>query len=299
MAIPKIYSAHIALLFCNIVWACDYPLYNLILGRYISPLAMITASLVVAALLSLTPLLWEKREEIERADRLKIIGAALLMGVARKVCMMFGLSQTSPIDGSIISTTTPLLVLSLSVVVGVERFTKMKFAGLILGMVGAVAIIVSSNGTPHEGSSAIGNLLIYTSACVSAAYMVWFKRLVTKYRVTTLLRWIYCTSAIVMLPIGAHELFETSFSTMDATILFATLFVMIVPTYLPNLLLNYSLRFVAPTTTSIYSYLQPVVAILLSVAMGLDKIRLDTILFALVIFAGVGLVTGAREKAKG
>ena len=106
---------------------------------------MITASLVVAALLSLTPLLWEKREEIERADRLKIIGAALLMGVARKVCMMFGLSQTSPIDGSIISTTTPLLVLSLSVVVGVERFTKMKFAGLVLGMVGAVAIIVSSN----------------------------------------------------------------------------------------------------------------------------------------------------------
>jgi drug/metabolite transporter (DMT)-like permease len=102
-----------------------------------------------------------------------------------------------------------------------------------------------------------------------------------------------------MLPIGAHELIETSFSTMDATILFATLFVLIVPTYLPNLLLNYSLRFVAPTTTSIYSYLQPVVAILLSVAMGLDKIRLDTILFALVIFAGVGLVTGAREKAKG
>ena len=260
---------------------------------------MITASLVVAALLSLTPLLWEKREEIERADRLKIIGAALLMGVARKVCMMFGLSQTSPIDGSIISTTTPLLVLSLSVVVGVERFTKMKFAGLILGMVGAVAIIVSSNGGTHKHSSAIGNLLIFTSACVSAAYMVWFKRLVAKYRVTTLLRWIYCTSAIVMLPIGAHELIETSFATMDATILFATLFVLIVPTYLPNLLLNYSLRFVAPTTTSIYSYLQPVVAILLSVAMGLDKIRLNTILFALVIFAGVGLVTGAREKAKG
>lgn len=299
MNTSKIYTAHFALVFCNIVWACDYPLYNLILGQYISPLAMISASLVVAALLSLIPMLWEGREKVEKADRLKIIGAALLMGIARKACMMYGLAETSPIDGSIISTTTPLLVLALSVVVGVERFTKMKFAGLVLGMVGAVAIIVSSNGGTHEHSSAIGNLLIFTSACVSAAYMVWFKRLVAKYRVTTLLRWIYCTSAIVMLPIGAHELIETSFSTMDATILFATLFVLIVPTYLPNLLLNYSLRFVAPTTTSIYSYLQPVVAILLSVAMGLDKIRLDTILFAFVIFAGVGLVTGAREKAKG
>lgn len=296
MAIPKIYSAHIALLFCNIVWACDYPLYNLILGRYISPLAMITASLVVAALLSLTPLLWEKREEIERADRLKIIGAALLMGVARKACMMYGLAQTSPIDGSIISTTTPLLVLALSVVVGVERFTKMKMAGLLLGMAGAVAVIISSNNDAHEHSSTIGNLLIFTSACVSAAYMVWFKRLVTKYRITTLLRWIYCTSAIVMLPIGAHDIITTDIGAMDMGILLATLFVLIVPTYLPNLLLNYSLRFVAPTVTSIYAYIQPVVAILLAVAMALDKIHLDTILFALVIFAGVGMVIGANRE---
>jgi drug/metabolite transporter (DMT)-like permease len=251
---------------------------------------MITASLVVAALLSLTPLLWEKREEIERADRLKIIGAALLMGVARKVCMMFGLSQTSPIDGSIISTTTPLLVLSLSVVVGVERFTKMKFAGLVLGMVGAVAIIVSSNGGTHERSGAIGNLLIFTSACVSAAYMVWFKRLVGKYRITTLLRWIYCASAIVMLHIGAHDIIATDFSAMDTKIILASLFVLIVPTYLPNLLLNYSLRSVAPSVTSIYAYIQPVVAIILSIAMGLDKPHLDTLFFAAAIFIGVGLV---------
>ena len=296
MAISKSLSAHIALIFCNIVWACDYPLYNLILGRYISPLAMITASLVVAALLSLTPLLWEKREEIEGADRLKIIGAALLMGVARKVCMMFGLSQTSPIDGSIISTTTPLLVLSLSVVVGVERFTKMKFAGLVLGMVGAVAIIVSSNGGTHEHSSTIGNLLIFTSACVSAAYMVWFKRLVGKCRITTLLRWIYCASAIVMLPIGAHDIIATDFSAMDTKIILASLFVLIVPTYLPNLLLNYSLRSVAPSVTSIYAYIQPVVAIILSIAMGLDKPHLDTLFFAAIIFIGVGMVVRDRSK---
>ena len=290
MAISKTTSAHIALLFCNIVWACDYPFYNLVLGRYISPMAMVSASLVIAALLSLVPRLWERPEKVTSADRLKIFGAAMLMGVARKLCMMFGLAQTSPIDGSIISTSTPLIVLFLSAIVGVERLTKMKVTGLLLGMAGAIAIIVSSDHCSHDSSSTEGNILILTSACVSAAYMVWFKRLVGKYRITTILRWIYCASAIVMLPIGAHDIVTTDFAAMDTKIILASLFVLIVPTYLPNLLLNYSLRFVAPSVTSIYAYIQPVVAIILAVAMGLDVPHLDTLLFAVVIFIGVGMV---------
>ncbi|MBQ2033872.1 MAG: DMT family transporter [Alistipes sp.] len=296
MATPKTAYIHLALIFCNVIWACDYPFYNLVLGKYISPLAMVSASLVIAAVWSLLPLLWEKPERIEPNDRLKIFGAAMLMGVARKMCMMFGLSHTSPIDGSIISTTTPLLVLLLSVFIGLERFTPKRTLGVLLGMAGTVAVIVTSNSGLHEKSDMIGNLLIFTSACVSASYMVWFKRLLSKYRITTILMWIYCLSAIVMLPFGLNDILKTDVSNVSTKIMLAVLFVLIVPTYLPNLLLNYSLRIVAPTISSIYAYIQPVVAVALAVAMGLDKPHLDTIFFALIIFVGVGIVVGSYGK---
>lgn len=299
MTVSKSMNAHIALIFCNIIWACDYPFYSLVLGKYISPLAMVSASLIVAALFSLVPLLWERREVVEAKDRMMILGMALLMGVGRKLCMMFGLADTSAIDGSIISTTTPLLVLIFSIVAGVERFTTARTLGLLLGMAGTVAIILVSNNHIHEQSSIGGNILIITSSCISAAYMVWFRRLVSKYRITTLLRWIYCSSAIVMMPIGLDSMLTTEFSTMSTKILLATLFVLIVPTYLPNLLLNYSLKVIAPTMSSIYSYIQPVVAIALAVAMGLDRLHADTILFALIIFAGVGMVIGSYKREKG
>lgn len=292
----KARTAYIALICCNIIWACDYPFYNLVLGRYISPMAMVTASLVIAALFSLVPMLWEPRERVAPSDRLKILGAAMLMGVARKLCMMFGLANTSAIDGSIIGTTTPLLVLVLSVIVGVDRFTKMKFWGLMLGMAGTLAIILSSGSANHTQSSLWGNMLIFISSCVSASYMVLCKRLVGKYRVTTVLRWIYCASAFVMLPIGIDDMLTIDFSGMDTKILFASLFVLIVPTYLPNLLLNYSLRATSPTESSIYAYIQPVVAVGLSVAMKLDKLHPDTLLFALIIFIGVGMVIGAYRN---
>ena len=293
----KTRNAYVALIFCNIVWACDYPFYNLVLGRYISPMAMVTASLIIAALFSLVPMLWERPERVEPKDRLKILGAALLMGVARKLCMMFGLTQTSPIDGSIIGTTTPLLVLLLSVVVGVDRFTTKKVVGLALGMAGTLAIILASNSGVHTQSGVWGNVLIFISSCVSASYMVLCKRLVSKYRVTTVLRWIYCASAFVILPFGIEDVLTIDFSAMDTKILLASLFVLFVPTYLPNLLLNYSLRSVAPTVSSIYAYIQPVVAVGLSVAMQLDKLHPDTLLFAVVIFIGVALVISSYRPS--
>ena len=79
---------HLALLTCNVVWALDYPFYNIVLPYYVHPMAMISASLIATALLSLIPLLWERAERVERADIRRLIGAALLIGVLRKVFLM-------------------------------------------------------------------------------------------------------------------------------------------------------------------------------------------------------------------
>lgn len=292
----EILRAHIALLGCNIVWACDYPFYNLLLGKYLAPAAMVSASLIVAAILSWLPLFWERGERIERKDWGIIIVAAILIGVVRKTMMMFGLSRTSPIDGSIIATITPLLVLVVSVAAHVERFTLRKLLGLVIGMSGAMAIIFTSSSAKHENSELWGNVMMICSGTVTALYMVFFKRLVTKYRVTTLLRVIYTISAVVMLPFGLKPMTEVVFHDFNIHIWLATAFVLIVPTYLPNLLLNYSLRFVPPTTSSIYTYVQPVLAVALSVAMGLDHLHLDTLLFALILFTGVGLVISDNRQ---
>ena len=283
------FKPHIALLICNIVWAMDYPFYNIVLPRYVHPMAMVSGSLIATALFSLVPLLWQKAEKVEKADVRKLIGAALLIGVLRKVFIMYGLSMTSPIDGSIIDTIVPLLVLLLSVLLGMDRFTKLKIAGLVLGMAGAVAVVLAGASSSHQHSHLWGNVMILLCACVTSLYMVWFKRLIAKYRITTVLRWLYCV-AVAALPFGLKEIVHTDYTAIAKHALFPTLFVLTVPTYLPNLMLNYALKSVPATVSSIYTYLQPVLAIAISVGMGLDKLHADTVIFALVIFVGVGLV---------
>ena len=223
-------KAHIALICCNVVWACDYPFYNLILGKYIEPLAMVTASLIVAALLSWIPAIWQGCEHIERKDWALIIFAALLMGVVRKVMMMFGLSRTSPIDGSIISTLVPIFVLIVSVIARIDRLTIRKVAGLVIGLVGAIAVVVTSDAPSHVKSELWGNLMIMCSGVVTALYMVFFKKLASKYHITTMLRAIYTISAVVLLPIGVDSVIESDFVGMDGKLWAAALVVLIVPT---------------------------------------------------------------------
>ena len=288
--------AHVALLCCNIVWACDYPFYNLLLGRYIDPLAMVTASLIVAAILSWIPTLWEGCEPIERSDWGIMLTAALLMGLVRKMMMMFGLSRTSPIDGSIIATIVPLIVLVVSVVARLDKFTFRKVLGLGLGLAGAVAVVLTSNMSSHANSELWGNVMMMCSGVVTAIYMVFLRRMVSKYRITTVLRAIYTISAVVILPLGMNSVIKSDFSDMNTHLWLAAAFVVVVPTYLPNLLLNYSLRYLQPTVSSSYTYIQPVLAVALSVAMGLDRLHADTVLFAAVLFVGVWLVITSYRK---
>ena len=290
--------AHSALLICNTIWACNFPIYNLLLGRYIEPLALITASLLATALLSLTPLIWQGGERVEHNDIKLLIGAAILMGLGRKVLLMYGLSRTSPIDGSIINTIAPLLVLGLSVALGIDRFSPSKIIGLILGMGGAIAVIISGGTSSHSHSDIVGNIMIFGCACATALYTVWLKRIISKYRITTILRWIYCCAAIAILPFGWRSLIETNIDTIPPLMRALLLYVVFIPTFLPNLALNYSLRTLPATMSSIYAYIQPPVAIALSMAMGLDHPHADTLLAATIIFIGVGLVIRSYKEKK-
>ena len=108
--------------------------------------------------------------------------------------------------------------------------------------------------------------MIMLCACATALYMVWFKALVARYRITTVLRWVYCVAAVVALPFGLKEIIHTDYAAIAGHALFPTLFVLTVPTYLPNLMLNYALKSVPATVSSIYTYLQPVLAVILSVS---------------------------------
>ncbi len=273
------------------MWGMAYPMYHITLSYGVDPLAILSATMIASAIFSFIPLLWEPFERIRRSDILILACAALLIAIIRKGLLIYALSLTSPIDGSIISTLTPIIVLLLSIIIGIECFGLNKLLGLLLGLGGAVGVILtSSSAVSHPRMALAGNIMVLCCAVISAIYMVWFKSLAQRYAPNTIMMWMFCIAAIILTPFGIKPMMDTDLTSMPPHILLALLYLVIIPTYLPNLLLNYALKYVQPTVSGTFTYIQPIVAGAVSMALFIDTPRISTILFALLIFLGVGIV---------
>ena len=172
----------------------------------------------------------------------------------------------------------------------VDRFTPMKVLGMALGLAGALVVILSGSGMQAPSDKLGGDAVVLLAIVASSFSMVWLKELIVRYKPVTLLRWIYPVAAVMMLPIGLGPLLRTDFSAMPAHVAWIVAYVAVVPTFGPNYLLIYSLHYVKPTISSIYFYLEPVIATAISVAMHMDTLSWDRALASLAVFAGVLLV---------
>lgn len=289
---------YLALVGCNLLWAADYPLYHILLPNYLSPVVLLAATLLSTTLLALIPAIRGGVERVDRKDTPTLIGAALLLGVIHKGSLMMGLSRTSPVDGSIINAIGPLVVLVLSVIIGQDRLSRTKVVGLLVGLSGAVALILMGSDTSKAISSMEGDLLVVTAVVATALYTVFLKRMLAKYNVATVLLWVYAISTLIVLPWGLREALHTNFGAWNHRAIISFVIIMCLLTYLPNFLYNYALRHIEPFRTSIFSYLQPVAAIALSVAMRLDTINLRTLLCTLLVFTGIGIVLWSYRPKK-
>ena len=288
--LEHVVKAHLGLILSYVIWAVNYPLYKVIMPHYISPYAMTMLVVGVAALLAFGSMLFVPIEPVRRQDILKLVAAAALMGIAKKLFLMVGIQHTSPIDASIIATLGPILVLVISVMFLVDRFTPMKVLGMALGLAGALVVILSGSGMQAPSDKLGGDAVVLLAIVASSFSMVWLKELIMRYKPVTLLRWIYPVAAVMMLPIGLGPLLRTDFSAMPAHVAWIVAYVAVVPTFGPNYLLIYSLHYVKPTISSIYFYLEPVIATAISVAMHMDTLSWDRALASLAVFAGVLLV---------
>ena len=286
----NVVKAHLGLILSYVIWAVNYPLYKVIMPHYISPYAMTMLVVGVAALLAFGSMLFVPIEPVRRQDILKLVAAAALMGIAKKLFLMVGIQHTSPIDASIIATLGPILVLVISVMFLVDRFTPMKVLGMALGLAGALVVILSGSGMQAPSDKLGGDAVVLLAIVASSFSMVWLKEQIMRYKPVTLLRWIYPVAAVMMLPIGLGPLLRTDFSAMPAHVAWIVAYVAVVPTFGPNYLLIYSLHYVKPTISSIYFYLEPVIATAISVAMHMDTLSWDRALASLAVFAGVLLV---------
>jgi drug/metabolite transporter (DMT)-like permease len=108
------------------------------------------------------------------------------------------------------------------------------------------------------------------------------------------MKWIFLFSALMSLPMSFREVFSLSWTRIPATQLWELGYLVVFATFISYFLMPLGQKVIRPTLVSMYSYIQPIIATVLSIILGMDILTWQKILAAAMVFGGVIIVSRSR-----
>ncbi|MDR2388294.1 MAG: DMT family transporter [Tannerellaceae bacterium] len=292
-------KGHVLIFVANIFFAVNISISKFLIPSHLTPEALTLLRVLFGCVMFRITSLFVPSEKVPLKD-LGLLFLCALCGIAlNQSLFMSGLNLTSPIDASIIATAGPIYVMLLAALILKEPITGQKIFGVLLGVTGAVMLILSASPSVSRNSGLAGNLRIVVSNLLYSVYVVLSRPLSRRYSAVTIMKWMFFFSAVILFPfIYRHLPAAPAFhrEALDWTELGAIFYVLMFATFIPYLLIPMSLKRLRPTTVSMYNYIQPIVASLLAVLIGQDSFSVNKLLSAALVFVGVYLVTRSKSR---
>ena len=287
--------AHLSLFIANIIYGANYVVAKAVMPDQIKPLALVAVRSVSAAALFWMTSLFMPREKVSRKDLLFLVFCSLFGVVTNQVLFLVGLNYTSPVNSSIIVSTNPIFAFILAAIILRENITFLKGIGLSIGLSGVLLLILES-GTPDISSRTfLGDLFTLVNTISWAFYTVIIKRMLEKYHPVTVMKWTFFFGMFITVTLGYPQWINTDWSVISIRGWLGIGFVVVFATYIGYLLISFGLRRLSPTIVSTYTYLNPVIAAYLATIIGQDRIDLNMVLSAVLIFTGVFVVSWQKK----
>lgn len=284
--------AFFAVFMVQLLYGLNYTIAKGVMNEnFIKPFGFVLLRVAGATILFWVMSLFLPKQKIDKKDYFKFFVAAIFGVVVNMLFFFKGLEYTSPIHASSIMIIVPIIILILSSILLNEKVTKLKIIGVILGLVGALILTVYGKSSRSGDNVPLGNLLIFLNAISYSIYIILIKKLTAKYHPFTFIKWLFLFGFFILIPFGYNELEAVEWQTFTPYTTFSVLFVIIGATFGTYLFNPIALNKLKASTVGIFIYLQPVIAGLFALAMGVDFIDAFKITAMLIIFLGVYLVT--------
>ena len=269
-------------------------------SRLISPIALFGLRSLGAGLLFWLISYFLPKEKVDKKDFGKILMASLLGFFLTQVTFLMAIPDITPMDCSIVSSLSPIYTMFIAAYVLKEPITLRKAGGVAISFFGIIYLIMNSvTGTGGTiETSWVGILLMIANSLSFSLYLGLFKPVITKYSVITFMKWIFLFATLFSFPWTVSELRTFDYSLLTSTYLSELAFLIVCSTFITYFLIPLGQKRIRPTLVSMYSYVQPIIAIVISIWVGMDTLSWQKLLAAAMVFGGVVLVNYSRS-AKG
>jgi drug/metabolite transporter (DMT)-like permease len=283
-------APHLALIAVQILFG-TWPILGKVVLKYMSTTSLIACRLIGATIVFVA--IQRNLRAVLRMPRrdLTLLVLSSLTGVlGNQLLYVKGLSLSTVINATLISTTIPVFALFISLLFGYDRLSLRRALGIVLAASGVI-YLVNPLRADVSSQTTIGNVLMITSSFLYGAYIVISKDLFERYGALNVITWIFLVASILAAPIGAYSLSGEHLQGIGLGIWLAVGFIILLPTVGAYYLNGWALTKVTPSVVAVYIYLQPLIAFGLAPLLLGESWSWRTAVASLLIFTGVAIVT--------
>lgn len=291
--------AHLSMFMACAFWGLMAPLGKDAMTHGLDGISMVTFRVVGGACLFWITSLFTEKRHVPLRDKLMFAGAGLFGLVLNQCCYTIGLSITSPVNASIVTTSMPIFAMILSAIILKEPLTGKKAIGVLMGCSGALILILTSAAAVSDKVGDIrGDLLCLGAQFSFALYLSLFNPLIKRYDVFTINKWMFLWASLMILPFTSVHMAGTEWGSVPVRTWVEAGYVVLFGTYLGYILTMIGQRTLRPTVVSVYNYVQPIVSVSASIVLGISMLQWSQALAVLLVFLGVWLVNKSRAKGE-
>lgn len=293
----RVIKAHLCMLIAEIIWGLMSPIGKDAMQHGISGWSMVAFRVSGAAVLFWTASLFAKYEHVSLKDFFTF-GAAALFGVTCNQCLFtLGLSYTSPVNASVITTTMPIFAMILAFFILKEPITLKKAGGVAIGCAGAIILILTSlTAVNSKVGNVQGDVMVLGAQLSFALYLSLFNKFIKKYSVFTINKWMFFWATIYVTPFAFGDITALDFASVETSTWLEIGFVVFCGTFIAYLLMMNGQHTLRPSVVSVYNYVQPIVAVVVSVLTGIGTFTVYQGIAIILVFTGVWMVIKSKSR---
>mgnify|MGYP003466476435 FL=1 len=268
-------------------------------GQLISPLTIFCLRSIGAGGLFWLISMFLPKEKVEHKDYIKIFAASMLGFFICQLTFLIGIVHITPMDCSILTSMSPIYTMAIAAIVLKEPITLQKAVGVAISFAGIIYLIVSKVSTDGiVKTTSFGIVMLILNTLSFSMYLGIFKPLIGKYSVVTFMKWIFLFAFAVSIPFSIKEIVNLNWATIPTAQLSELAYLILFATFITYFLIPIGQKRIRPTLVSMYSYVQPIIAIAISICIGMEMLTWQKVVAAAMVFGGVIIVSYSKSRAK-
>jgi len=278
-----------ALLLMVLIWGSNFSVVKVAL-RDFPEIPFNAMRLLVGSIVFMGAIWWNRdserqQEPLTRSDWLQLLFLGAVGTFLYQLCFVGGVRRTSVANGSLIVGISPIVIALLSALAGHERIKPVRWVGVFLALAGLYLIV--GRGAELSAQTLYGDALMMAGVLCWAVYSVASQPILRRHSALTVIGLTFSIGAVLYIVTMIPILIRVEWRTISLQSWGLMLGSALLALNLSYFIWYTGLKKLGGSRTSVYSYLTPVVAMIVAAIWLAEPVSANQVAGAGAVFAGL------------